>query len=239
MTTPNEDRIRRVLVVDDDRTLNRTYTERLRRIDGLAVSSAFDGTSALAMIEEQRSDLVLLDLGLPDLDGLEVLRRSREPGRHQSDVIVITGDNDGRTVLRALRTGAISYLVKPFSLTMLCDAVSAAWRAQAGIAGLAGRPAVGQSDVDNLVSSLRSVGLGGRDRRAPKGIASGTLDLVRGALTGAQGDLSAMEVAQACGLSRASARRYLQHLVTAGLATERLKYGGAGRPEHRYAPAGA
>jgi two-component system CitB family response regulator len=61
-----------------------------------------------------------------------------------------------------------------------------------------------------------------------------TRQLVADALRDADGDASAAELAAVCGLSRVSARRYLEHLVAAGQASVRLRYGGVGRPEHRY-----
>ncbi|MEV4807862.1 response regulator [Nonomuraea sp. NPDC049421] len=234
MSKTGDPQVRHILVVDDDRTLNHACVDRLCRVDGAAATSAYDGRTALGLIGEQRPDLVLLDLGLPDMDGFDVLLRSRHPHRYQPDVIVMTADNDGRKVLRALRAGALSYLLKPFTMAVLSAAVRAVWQAHSTIAALDDHPSLVQGDIDHVMSTLRLVGLGGRDYRAPKGIAQSTLTMVRQALAAAPTDMSAGEVAVACGLSRASARRYLQHLHAVGLATERQRYGRAGRPEHRY-----
>jgi response regulator of citrate/malate metabolism len=68
----------------------------------------------------------------------------------------------------------------------------------------------------------------------PKGLSPQTLQLVLTALSEAEGDLSAAETAEAVGISRVSARRYLEHLVNAGRAEVRLRYGEVGRPERRY-----
>ena len=70
--------------------------------------------------------------------------------------------------------------------------------------------------------------------RLPKGLSRATLELVVRALSAAGGDLSAQEVAAATGLSRVSARRYLEHLAECGRAELSLRYGAAGRPQHRY-----
>jgi DNA-binding NtrC family response regulator len=108
----------RVLVVDDDRSIRRTL-EKLLVAEGYDVSAAADGRQALEAAP--RADLVLLDLGLPELDGLEVLRllgedrREREArgDRDAPSVVVLTARDDMQTTVRAVQLGAYDYLVKP------------------------------------------------------------------------------------------------------------------------------
>jgi response regulator of citrate/malate metabolism len=75
---------------------------------------------------------------------------------------------------------------------------------------------------------------GARTGQLPKGLTAETAALVERAVRDAEGDLGASECAEVVGLSRVSARRYLEHFVNAGLADVRLRYGSAGRPERRY-----
>jgi response regulator of citrate/malate metabolism len=225
---------RRVLVVDDDFMLAKVYGDLLRRIPNIIpVGAAYDGRTALAMIDELRPDLVLLDVYLPDINGLEVLRQNSLPGRHQTDVIVITAASDGHTVLRALRSGAMSYLVKPIISTALNEVVQEWLAKQPETAKAVSSRVMEQPEVDRLVSSRGLVGTP-RNLARPKGIAAPTLTSVVQVLRTAQQDLSAREVSEQCGLSRVSARRYLQYLVKIGAVAERLQYGSTGRPEHRY-----
>ncbi|MEU7074044.1 response regulator transcription factor [Streptomyces narbonensis] len=106
----------RVLVVDDDPTVSEVVAEYLKRA-GFAVRLTADGPSALHAAEELRPDLVVLDLMLPGLDGLEVCRRlrAREHGGPPVPVIMLTarGDEDDRIL--GLEVGADDYVTKPFS----------------------------------------------------------------------------------------------------------------------------
>ncbi len=99
----------RVLVVDDDRSIRRTL-EKLLGGEGYEVAAAADGREALDRVAG--SDLVLLDLGLPEIDGLEVLRRMHE-GRDAPPVVVLTARDDMQSTVRAVQLGAYDYLVKP------------------------------------------------------------------------------------------------------------------------------
>lgn len=115
----------RVLVVEDDpaigRLLRRSLTDR-----GDVVTVAVDGTSGLALALQEQPDVVLLDLGLPDLDGLDVLSMLRAVST--IPVIVITAQDDDRTVVRALDAGADDYLVKPFGSDQLAARIRAVLR---------------------------------------------------------------------------------------------------------------
>jgi two-component system response regulator AtoC len=106
-----------VLVVDDDRSIRRSLEKFLTDL-GYLVSTAEDGAQALAAIERGDKDVVLLDLGLPVIDGLEVL--SRLEGREDTaPVIVITARDDMKSTITAIQRGAYDYLVKPLDIERL------------------------------------------------------------------------------------------------------------------------
>ncbi len=106
-----------ILVVDDDRSIRRSLEKFLGDL-GYAVSTAEDGPGGLAAIEQGGIDLVLLDLGLPGLDGLEVLARLQ--GREgMPPVVVITARDDMRSTITATQRGAWDYLVKPLDIERL------------------------------------------------------------------------------------------------------------------------
>jgi two-component system, OmpR family, KDP operon response regulator KdpE len=115
----------RILVVDDDATIARTLRINLRA-RGYDVVIVSDGLSALAAFAEDRPELVVLDLGLPDLDGVEVLRRIRLTSA--VPVIVLTARHDSDDKVEALDEGADDYVTKPFGIDELLARVRVALR---------------------------------------------------------------------------------------------------------------
>lgn len=101
-----------VLVVEDEPKIARIVSDYLERA-GFRALQAADGRSALAVVQRERPDLVILDLGLPDADGLDVLRRLRE--RSPTPVVVLTARGEESDRIVGLELGADDYVVKPFS----------------------------------------------------------------------------------------------------------------------------
>jgi DNA-binding NtrC family response regulator len=104
----------RILVVDDDASIRETFERHLTR-SGYTVHLAGDGQQALALLGEVDPALIITDVRMPGLDGLELLRRVRE-GVDPPDVLVITAHDDMRSAIEAMRAGAYDYLVKPLDL---------------------------------------------------------------------------------------------------------------------------
>ncbi len=213
--------MRDVLVVDDDFMVAEIHRRFVERVDGFRpVGVARTGADALASAAELRPDLILLDVYLPDMTGLEVLQRLRAEG-NRVGVIMVTAARELDTVRGALDGGAADYLVKPFDFDHLQTKLAAfATRAEA----LAGAGGADQSTIDAL--------FGGSAVVLPKGLGAETGRLVMAAVRTA-GEVSAMECAQLVGISRVSARRYLEHYLSTGALELRLQYG-TGRPERRY-----
>lgn len=112
----------RILVVDDDRSTRELIRLQLRRA-GHAVEAASDGSRALERVRRRRFDLVLLDVWMPGMDGLEMLSRLRdEPSRPR--VVVMTADDTSETLLRAVREHAYRYVTKPFEPSQLIALVA-------------------------------------------------------------------------------------------------------------------
>lgn len=217
--------MRDVLVVDDDFMVADIHRRFVDRVDGFrAVGVARSGAEALTSARELQPQLLLLDVYLPDMTGLEVLQRLRSSG-DRVGVIMITAARELDTVSAALDGGAADYLIKPFEFAQLrakleafaarADALESDRGAdQSLIDALFGRPAAPDSDS------------------MPKGLGAETGRLVLAAV-GAAGEVSAAECAERVGISRVSARRYLEHYLGVGALELRLQYG-VGRPERRY-----
>ena len=213
-----------VLVVDDDFMVARIHTGFVERTPGFTVTGvAHTGAQALAEAERLQPDLVLLDVYLPDVSGLDLLGALREAAP-EVDVLVISAAREADTVRRALRGGIVHYLMKPFSYDDLRVRLEHYQQAYAGIGG----ERTDQADID------RVFGLTGTEKRLPKGFSAQTLRLVEDMLRAATGDVSAAEAASLLGISRVSARRYLEHLAETGRVEVSLRYGEVGRPERRY-----
>lgn len=216
----------RVLVVDDDFMVAKVHSGHVARVPGFSVAGvAHSGAEALAAVQRLRPHLVLLDIYLPDISGLEVLRRLRE-GAVAVDALAVTAARDADSIRTALRGGVVHYLIKPFTFDVLRDRLERYAASQHRLAAVAD---VAQDDVDRLFGAMRSGRTG-----LPKGLTRQTAELVASALRATDGDLSATECSVAAGLSRVNTRRYLEYFVAAGTATVRLRYGRAGRPERRY-----
>lgn len=117
-----------ILVVEDDDTIRRLLRISLRT-EGYRVCEAPSGTVALSLYEANAPALVLLDLGLPNIDGMEVLARIRAAG--PTPVIVVTARNQDEQKVRALDAGADDYVVKPFSMAELFARIRVALRHRA------------------------------------------------------------------------------------------------------------
>ncbi|MEU8527200.1 MULTISPECIES: response regulator [Streptomyces] len=219
-----------VLVVDDDFMVAKLHARYVSAVEGFSVVGvAHNGTDALRAARALRPDLVLLDIFLPDMDGIDVLRELRAAGLGM-DALFITAARDAGTVRSALRAGALHYLIKPFNQAALREQLLHVASLRARLDGL---EEARQEDVDQIFGT-RPPG----SRELPKGLAAHTADLVEGILRAHPEGLSATECAEAGSLSRVSARRYLEYFAETGRAEVTLKYGGTGRPERRYRSSG-
>jgi response regulator of citrate/malate metabolism len=219
----------RTLVVEDDALVAEVHASYVERVPGFAVAGvAHRATEALEMLASRPVDLVLLDFHLPDVKGLDMLRLLRARSAAPVDVIAVTAARDADSIRLAIAQGVSQYLVKPFAFATFADKLEryARYRAQVDVAA---EP--DQAKVDALIGTLR----GTTARTLPKGLNATTLDNVRDAVREAGAPLTASEVAGRCGLSRVTARRYLEHLAVEGVITLSMRYGGTGRPEHLYA----
>ncbi len=227
-----------VLVVEDEAIAAQAHAEYIRRIDGFSVVGvAKTGAQALAALSGQivgldpsRIGLVLLDMNLGDDHGLTLLRVLRAR-RIPVDVIAVTAARDMRVVQDALSLGVVQYVIKPFTFPVFASKLDAylSFRRQL-------EPPcedISQHEVDAVLAALSAP----TAKRAPKGVPEPIAEKLVAAIAAA-GAMSASEAGEAVGVSRVTARRYLESMADAQVLDRRPRYGSAGRPVLEYSLVG-
>ena len=220
-----------VLVAEDDPCMVRLYRGFLSACPGFVLLGSLSrGEDLLRWFRDGgRADLLILDLFLAGAHGLEVLGELRHL-RMEVDTLVVSSENRPQAVREAFRLGAFDYLVKPFGAERLRRSLSAFAAFRNRLDGASG--VLIQDQVDALREPpTPSPG------ELPKGLHPATLRSVLAFLARTPSAASE-EVGEALGLSRTTARRYLEYLVSLGEADLILDHRGKGRPLHRYRLAG-
>ena len=224
----------RTLVVDDDYHVAHVHALSVGRVPGFSVvGEAHSAEEARQLISEMRPDLLLLDMYLPDYNGLDLVRRltnesaKSDEGAYVPDFLLVTAARDIESVRSAMQLGAIYYLVKPFTFAALRDQLEGyrQW-----LQRLERSPEADQATVDALYGLLRSPSVTSATRRNLPPTMARVLDIVQSSAT----PLGAAEVAARLGVSRPTAQRYLAILVQKQAIDLDLAYGATGRPEHHY-----
>lgn len=217
-----------VVIVEDDfyvASLHKKYVEQ--HADFTVVYSARTGAEVLAYLAAHPAPhLILLDRYIPDVIELDLLWTLRTMYR-SVDIIMITAAKDGEMIRQVLRAGVLDYLIKPVELT----------RFTASLERFAARThqlqqgQVGQQMIDALLGITHEAK---EQQQYPKGIDASTLHKVEAALQEAKQGLTAVALAATLGMSRSTARRYLEYLVSVNRLVAELQYGDVGRPERHY-----
>jgi response regulator of citrate/malate metabolism len=213
-----------VLIVDDEPLIADAHALYVARVPGFVVVGVVPtGRDTLRFVRNHAVDLILLDFNLPDVHGLEVCRALRA-GRSDADVIAVTSTRDLVAVRAAVSLGVVQYLLKPFTFSSLRDKLErySDYRQQTRVT----QAVSAQSEIDRAFASLRGVSTG----TMPAGLSEGTLETIARFVQNGS-SMSAIEVANGCGVSRVTARRYLEHLANAGVLQRRQRHGRNGRPE--------
>lgn len=218
----------KVVIVEDDPMVlevNRSFLERIS--DFSLVGTAESGSDALQLIEEENPDLVLLDVYLPDISGIDVLIEIRKK-ELPVDVIMITAARDTRTVHQMFRFGAIDYLVKPFYFKRFELALSTYKKLWSKFRY---DKAISQADIDDWYD-IRTTKKD--DKELPKGLSDVTMKQVMMTVFEQKEPLTAEELATKLGMARVTVRRYLDHLEKEKKINIKVKYGKVGRPSNYY-----
>lgn len=215
----------RVLIVEDDADIALVHREMVTRMPMFDVCEiAESGEQALARLARVRPDLVLLDLSLPGIDGLAVMRKLRDRS-DPVEVIAVTASRGTEVVRAMVHLGVVDYLVKPFSPDRMRQALGFFLRRMSALDA----DSLEQQGVDALCASGRRAG-----RFLPKGLVAATLDDVRREIDARAEPASADDVAAATGISRVTARRYLEFLLATQHVDVEVLGNGPGRPRRLY-----
>jgi response regulator of citrate/malate metabolism len=211
-----------VLVIDDDFRVANMHAGIVAAMPGFTVTQTV--TTLAAARKVAPVDLALVDVYLPDGSGVDFVRELA------GDAMMLTAATEPHTVRAAIAAGALSYLVKPFPPTELAARLAGYARYRKILAA----PSLSAAGVDAALDALRP-----KLTPAPQSVAapSPTKKLVLEALNGAESPMSAAEVSEAIGVSRATAQRYLATLASSGEVTIGLRYGSTGRPEQEFTAA--
>lgn len=218
----------RVMIVEDDfmvADINRGMTERIKEFSVVKIASS--GTEAIEYLEGDPVDLVVLDVYLPDMRGIEVLKTARKR-EYPVDFILVTAAHDASTVEESLRYGVVDYLIKPFEMDRYLEALANFAKRRSSLSGEA---LLDQTSLDEA----RGTQPPGRPAgRFPKGIAKPTLAKIEAALPAMKDGFGVDDLAGHLGLSRITAHRYLEYLADTGSLKKEFEYQKIGRPAVLY-----
>ncbi len=119
--------IQKILIVDDDDELRRTLAEQLALHEEFQVAQAENATQALTLIRSDHPDMVIMDVGLPDIDGRETVKLLRKDG-YKNPIILLTGQTSDADIVLGLDSGANDYINKPFRFAVLLARIRAHMR---------------------------------------------------------------------------------------------------------------
>ncbi len=218
----------RILIVEDDPMVLDIHKKFISTIEGFKViDTAPNGDIAIKILKKKDIDLIILDIYMPEIDGIEMLKRVRRAGK-DIDIIMITAAQEGNIIKEVVRYGAFDYIIKPFKYERFKNALVAYQRHFETINRM--KEEFSQRDVDNMFKQKREE----PKQWLPKGIQYKTLKSVINALNSNGNGLSAEEIARIVSISRVTARRYLEYLVSIGKAHVEPSYRDIGRPINKY-----
>lgn len=216
-----------VLLIEDDpmvQAVNRKYIEQLNGFKIVGIAS--NGIEGIDLIRKLNPDLAIIDVFMPNQDGLETLKQIRSEG-YKTDIIMITAASDLETVKYALQHGAIDYIVKPFVFERIQQAFENYLTIQHQFKK---NKEVTQTELDTMLFQIETK----KGNTLPKGLNPLTLEKISEFLKEEKTSFPSDVVAEAVGIARVTARRYLEYLVLCGTVDVNMEYRKIGRPKNLY-----
>lgn len=218
----------KVLIVEDDpmvSMINEKYIKRNKLFEVVGICR--DGEAALDFLENNKVDLIILDVYMPRMNGFEALRQIRN-SKLTVDAILVTAANDKDSLEEALHLGIVDYLVKPFTYERFQIALE---KYIAQNVALKDVSELSQSSIDHIIDNSRKK----YESLLPKGIQEKTMALIMENLKSNRGKwFTGDEVAGSLNLSSVTVRRYLNYLSECGKVISEINYETGGRPCMQY-----
>lgn len=212
-----------VLIVEDDpmvAMINEQYVQKNKHFK--VVKSCRNGQDALQYLENNKVDLIVLDVFMPLMDGVETLKKIRE-NKITSEVIMVTAANDSSTLEDTMHLGVIDYLIKPFAYERFQIALE---KFETKINSIKSITVLDQNSIDSILANAPSK----KDKVLPKGIQENTLKLIENYFKDNKSWQSGDMISENLGISIVTIRHYMNYLVESKQVTESVNYGTGGRP---------
>ena len=216
-----------VLVVEDDPMVAQLHEHYLSQIKGFELCDMCrNGDEALRLLQSRSYDLLILDVFMPSMDGLQLLAKIRENG-FDVDVIIVSAANDKDKIKQALRLGAVDYIIKPFEFERVNLALNNYLKRYHIVED---QDIIEQSELDKTIIRNEKEPV----VTLPKGLDKNTLSVVWKCILTFDGMFTTEEVSAKVGISRVSIRKYLEFLKSVRLLKLDLHRGSVGRPVYKY-----
>lgn len=217
----------RILVVEDDPMVGKFHEHYIKQLkDFELIDTARTSEQALKFLEKQSYDLVLLDIFMPGIDGLQLLKEIRNKN-FNVDVIVISAANEKEQIQTAMRFGAVDYIIKPFEFERFNLALNNYKLRRTNLENLT---QVKQEDLDKNLTIKETPS----DTSVPKGLDKNTLKLIWEIILKQENMFTTDEIASSAGISRVSIRKYLEFFKSLNVLSLELHRGSIGRPIYKY-----
>lgn len=218
-----------VLIIEDDIRIAQIHEKFLSQIDGFkTICMAHTIEEAKIWIDTMKPDLILLDIYFPDGLGVTIIDRIKER-KLQTDIILITAAAEVEIVKKAYSSGVTDFLLKPITLQKFIDSLEK-YREKHAI--LSSNQQFQAEQIQKLWNhySVPSI----EQDKSPKGIDVVTKNKIVEFVMTIDGGITAESLGTELGISRTTARRYLEHLTEEKMIYVEHVYGSVGRPERRY-----
>lgn len=220
----------KILIVEDDpmvAQINRQFIEKID--DQSVIDIANNVKEAMAILEEKDIDLLLLDIYMPEENGLTFLKYIREQG-FKVDAILITAASDVEDIQTAFRYGAVDYLIKPFEFERFKQSLL---KYKQGLNFYNSNHHIKQADIDAAFMNKKTKAQP-EQLKLPKGVTRETLQVIIAKMNEFEGnEFSTDDISKVANISRVSVRKYLKFLTDKEILEESLTYG-IGRPIYLY-----
>ncbi|RXT13719.1 response regulator [Ammoniphilus sp. CFH 90114] len=222
-----------VLIVEDDIRIAEIHRRFTEKVEGFSViATATTGEQAREWLEVVGPQLVLLDVYLPDMRGIDLVPVIRQNFQH-TDVIMITAASEVEVVRKALHGGVFDYIVKPLTFDRFRASLE---KYRSHLQRLEETETLSAQQIEELWKKEQSLSFQEEEEEdIPKGIDPLTLDrILRFVAQMEDKGMTAEMLSKESGVSRSTARRYLEYLISQKKIYAELIYGNVGRPERRY-----